>query len=203
MTETFIALAMGVAVLSGYLWWRHRPEPSGWFAGPRIRGTNYSPGIKLGEMPGLVWVLTVGRGSELDGVTKARGALMRGIRLRYRVTGTGLYASEAHDAEPILTLYTARAGNRWSLKGDDRWNRWYTTAPLPLTPGDHSFDVPFDPAGWHCVTGAPAIDFPNQFAAALADRGRVGLGFGYWGGRMHGVASAAPVTFELIEWDAA
>lgn len=194
-----IIIAALIAAVIGYFLWRNRGEPSGWTAGPIIRGKNYSPGTNLAMGQG-VWSLVVKPGTQVDGVTKARGPISGGIRLRYRVTGTGLRPYEAPAEQAMLTLYIAREGNNWSARGSDQYNRWYTTEPLPLTEGEHVFDVPFDPANWHCVTGASARDLPNEFAAALADKGRIGLAFGGWGGRMHGVVSDTPVKFELIEW---
>lgn len=192
-------LAIFVVAVLAVLYWRYRPEPSDWYAGPLIRGKNYSPGVSLDKSVAL-WAFTLRPGAQVDGITKARGPLNNGIRLTYSITGTGLRPFETPDQAPTLSLYIARKGNGWSLKGDDAFRRWYSTASLPLTEGVHTVDVPFDPTLWHSVIGTGAKDVQPEFLASLGDTGRVGLGFGGWGGRMHGVITDTSFSFRLIDW---
>lgn len=173
----------------------------GWSVGPEVRGRNYSRGVELERAQRGLWQVTIMPGAELDGVTAPRGPIAGSIKLRYRVSGGGLTASDASGATPILSLYVQRAGDDWSARGRFSTYRWYSTTPLPLTPGEHSIVVPLTPDRWHSVTGAGAKDLPREFFDALASRGVLGVGFGSWDGRMHGVQARAPVKFEMISFD--
>lgn len=182
------------------LWFalRRKPEPQGWSVGPLVKGENYSRGVAL-EPRGDLWAATIEPGDELDGVTRARGAVGGTIRLRYRVTGS-VFPSEA-PAEPAgLTLFIQRAGDTWSATGKFASYRFYSTAFLPLEAGEHDAAIPLTPEHWHNTRGAGAADLPAEFAAVLAAQGRIGLAFGWRGGRMHGVCCETPATFELLEW---
>lgn len=175
---------------------------SSWSVGPDVRGRNYSHGVSIerSSTRGL-WQTTITPGAELDGVTAPRGPISGVIKLRYRVSGDGLRASEAPAATPILSIFIQRAGDNWSARGRYSTYRWYSTTPLPLTPGVHSVAVSLTPDQWHSVTGAGAKDLPREFYAALSSPGLIGVGFGSWDGRMHGVRSISPVRFEMIAFE--
>jgi hypothetical protein len=204
--------ALLILAAAAALWFvlRRKPEPQGWQVGPLVKGENYSRGVELWpppdlptrSTPGRIWAATIEPGDELDGVTRARGAVGGTIRLRYRVTGS-VFPSEA-PAEPAgLTLFIQRAGDTWSATGKFASYRFYSTAFLPLEAGEHDAAIPLTQEHWHNTRGAGASDLPAEFAAVLAAQGRIGLAFGWRGGRMHGVCCETPATFELLEWSAA
>jgi hypothetical protein len=176
----------------------------GWSIGPWVQGKNSSVGMPLVPAPVQdgVWQITINPGTSVHGITMERGPLTTGIHIKYRVEGEGLFPTEDPEAAPILTLYFQRDGDNWSTKGKYAYYRYYTIAPLPLTPGEHEATVPFDPKLWTCVIGQPADAAPDKMAEAMAKSGRVGMGFGHWNGRMHGLGTNAPVTVTILEWSA-
>lgn len=202
-----ILIGLIIAALAALLLYRlgflkKREPKTGWSIGPIFEGRNYSTGMPARPTPlaGGVWTVTINPGAELDGITMPRGPISGAIKLRYRVTGTGLAPfvkpNEQPDGPAMLTLYMEKAGDNGYIET----NRWYTIVPLSLEPGEYDLTVPFALDVWDDMGGAWASSLPDQFAATLADSGRIGMGFGWRGGRMHGVKTESAVTFDLLEW---
>lgn len=190
-----IYVLVAVAAVAALYWFILRKRaPKGWSVGPLVRGKNYSRGVDF-TVRGETWTASIGTGDELDGITKARGPVAGTIRAAYTVSGT-FAASEAPAEECGLTVFFQRAGDDWSGRGDKAHYRWYSNTLFPLTPGVHRIEVPLTPEHWHNVTGGQARDAVAQFNAALTDKGRIGFGFGWRGGRQHGVTGAGAVTLE-------
>lgn len=194
------ALALTALIAAYLLYRRFRPltnEGDRWSVIEHVRGKEIAHGVELIKR-GDLWSLTVEPGDELDGVTKPRGALSGAIGIEYRITGGKLYPSERYTADPILSVYIQRAGDDWLASQKTASHRWYTTEPLPLTEGTHKAVIPFKAEHWHNTRGQRPED---AFLAALRSKGRIGLAFGHWDGRMHGVRSTTPVTFELLAFE--
>ena len=80
--------------------------------------------------------------------------------------------------------------------------RWWSVAGLLLRDGSASLTVPLTPDAWSNVDGINGIVVPDQFAAALANVGNIGLTFGggcFFG---HGVfVSSGTASFTLTKFE--
>lgn len=197
MSRLILPLALLLASCGGDDNKRQKPPVNGWSVVENVQGKSVAQGVTL-EPSGDLWSATIRPGAELDGVSKPTRAITPGatVRIRYRVTGEGLYPAEAPGADPILTIMVQRYGDDWSAKGERVDYRQYVTATtLPLTPGEHDATITL---AHPCCTNVY-----GQYGAldqTLAGAQRIWLAFGHWDGRMHGVQSRTPVTFELLEW---
>lgn len=182
-----------------------------WEIGPVIRGRNYSvnmPPHPLESAEG--WYFDFPGPRRADGhvhyVTRATGPLdqARGIRLRYRIDarpGTRFVSQEYPDREPWLSLYIQRRGDDWAARGRTRYHRWYSpdSRVVPLEPGEHELTIMFE-ENWISVMGSDHERSPREFAAALAEAGRIGFTLGTHGGRGHGIYATAPARFTVLDF---
>lgn len=189
------------------------PNANGIYPGPIIKGKNYSRNVQIEHAPDdMLWRGTLGTDSELDGLLgpfEIEPGCM--IRVRYRITGDPLVPTEK-PGEPILSLFVARKGLDWTMKGREIYNRVYTTAPMPLTAGEpHEVVADALASDWHFVNGMgcadrrdlknPDNDSVIQFYETIVQAALVGFGFGYRGGRQHGVRSTGKTMIEIIAWE--
>ncbi|GMM93130.1 hypothetical protein [Qipengyuania sp. MTN3-11] len=174
---------------------------NGWEVVETVSGKDVAQGVKLAPV-GALWSATILPGAELDGVSKSIGPIAPGstVRIRYRVSGEGLYPAPDADLEPgspaILTIMIQRAGDDWSGRGQYSGFRQYTTTPLTLAPGEHEATVTLAHPCCHNVLGQH-----GGLEQTLAGAQRIWLAFGHWNGRMHGVRADEPVTFELLAFE--
>ena len=194
MTRLALPLALLLASCGGD---DYQQPVNGWELVEAVRGKDVAQGVTL-EPNGALWSATIRSGAELDGVAKRTGPIAPGstVRVRYRVSGDGLYAVEAPGANPILTIMVQRAGDDWSAKGERVDYRQYVTATtLPLTPGEHEAEITL---AHPCCTNV--YGQYGSLDQTLAGAQRIWLAFGHWDGRMHGVTSFGETKFELLEW---
>lgn len=180
-----------------------------WEIGPKIGARNYSQGMPPAPVPqGRGWYLDFptprGGGGSVHYVTMPTGPLegARRIVVRYRIEaarGAQFVAGQTPDWPATVSLYLQRGGDGWSGKRGYEFYRWYAPTPTlrQLAPGVGEIAVSLDDPAWISVQGRQAGDFPEQFAAALHDTGRVGLVFGSQQARGHGVYATAPARFRL------
>ena len=170
---------------------------NGWELVETVQGKDVAHGVTL-EPNGALWSATIRPGAELDGVAKRTGPIAPGstVRIRYRVSGEGLYPAEAPAADPILTIMVQRAGDDWSARdGKQEYRQYVTETPLPLTPGEHEATITL--AHPCCTNVYGQYGKLNQ---TLAGAQYIWLAFGHWDGRMHGVSSFGATEFKLLEW---
>lgn len=180
-----------------------------WEIGPTIGARNYSQGMPPAPVArGRGWYFDFpsprGGGGSVHYVTTPIGPLegARRIVVRYRIEaahGAQFVAERTPDFPATVSLYLQRGGDGWSGKRGYEFYRWYAPNPSlrQLAPGIGEITVRLDDPAWISVQGRPSGDFPEQFAAALRDTGRVGLVFGSQQARGHGVYATAPARFTL------
>ena len=177
-----------------------KPPVNTWYAGPIIRGENYSQDVKL-QPAGAGWQTTLSGAKELDGALITKPPITAGsITVSYTISGGELYPTDPGASEPYVTVFLQKGGDAWSGKGQYAGYRWYSARALPATEGTHTATISLtDNMAWVNYAGAAARDVPG-FQQALASTGTMGLGFGHWGGRMHGVRSRTTTAIRLNDW---
>ena len=180
-----------------------------WEIGPTIGARNYSQGMPPAPVPqGRGWYFDFPSprdgGGSVHYVTTPTGSLegARRIVVRYRIAaarGARFIAGQTPDFPATVSLYLQRGGDGWSGRRGYEFYRWYAPNPSmrQLAPGVGEIVVSLDDPTWISVQGRPSGDFPEQFAAALRETGRVGLVFGSQQARGHGVYATAPARFTL------
>lgn len=182
-----------------------------WEIGPVIRGRNYSVNMPLHPVSDSQgWYFDFPgpdrRNGHVHYVTRETGSLagMRGIRLRYRIDAgpeTQFVPQEYPDRPPLLSLFIQRAGDDWMARGDTLFHRWYSPRDriVQVAPGEHELVILFE-ENWISVMGSDRERSPREFAATLAEAGRIGITFGSRGGRGHGVYATSPARFTMLEF---
>ena len=178
-----------------------------WEIGPVIGARNYSQGmppVPVAQGRGWYFDFPSPRTGSVHYVTVRTGPLegARRIVVRYRIEaerGTRFVAGQTPDFPAAVSLYLQRGGDGWSGKRGYEFYRWYAPNPTlrVLAPGVGEFTVSLNDPGWISVQGRPASDFPEAFADALRETGRVGLVFGSAKARGHGVYATGPARFRL------
>lgn len=183
-----------------------------WEIGPVIRNRNYSAGMPSSPIPSRSgWTFEFPypdpRAGHVHYVTAPTGSLAGKTRIvvRYRIDaapGVVLSPQEAPGAPATLALYFQRRGDNWSSRGPFEHFRWYATHAnrKQLTPGEHEISLDLNGRNWKSLRSATGADVPEQFAAALADAGRVGFVFGGGAAAGHGVFASGPARFELLDF---
>lgn len=113
------------------------------------------------------------------------------VRARILVEG-GPFASPYPPNPAGATLLIQRKGERV----DDMNHRFFSREMLPLTPGEHSIEVPLIVEHWGGVMGEQD---PDDWRRALAEVESIGIVFGAAGGRGHGVSGDGKIT--LLAFD--
>jgi hypothetical protein len=209
-SKAAILLALGLTMAGAAL---AAPKlSSSWEIGPVIRGRNYSVGMPLSPTPVRSgWRFEFPYPDEQAGhvhyITRNIGSLAgkRRIVVRYRIDAapsTRFLAREFPDYPAAISLYFQRRGDDWSAKGRYGDYRWYSphAGMIPIAPGLKEFTIRLDDPDWSSVNGQRAADRSRQFAAALADGGRIGFTFGNGARRGHGVYATSPARFTLIDF---
>lgn len=182
--------------LSVFLFW----PKSGWHIGPTINGRNLSRGMpsrptKLGS--GWYFDFPTDPNSHVHYVQNFSAAPRNGVRITFRVEGEADFIpQEAPHLQAIISIQLQRKGDNWS--GRDKYNYYRVfSQPIPLTPGTHTLDAPFN-GKWIAVHGS-AMDYDVLLAAEHLDN--VGILFGSSGGYGHGVYATAPARFILESYE--
>lgn len=175
-----------------WLWLFYR---KGWLVGAFINGKRQSKGLPW--RPTLTekgWSI---KGGEPHEVTTPCGSLSGTLFVKYRLVGT---VTSVEGGEPQVTPFFRREDTKWTGDPSVQHHRWYATQEnrYPLTPGEHTIEIPFTPENWKAVLSLTGESSPATFAQSLRDAGRVGLVFGSTGGASHGVRLNG--TFEVLEW---
>ncbi len=182
---------------------------SSWEIGPIINGMNYS--VNLPPTPtqdrGRSWHIDIPRDDgELHYVTFNHGSLAgkRQIVMRYRVDlarGAQILPARAEGQPATLTLYFQRSGDNWSGRRRYHSYRWYANfaSERALTAGVHTVTVPLD-GPWTSVQGKPQQDHPREYAAALANAGRVGFVMGSPIASGHGVYATGRARLTVLDF---
>lgn len=177
---------------------------NGWYAGPQIGNTNYSPGIVLQPLPGGVLQFDIpgpskGTQGQIDALVTPVSVLPSSVSVAYTLTAPVYYSgSNPTNAPTIVSVAFQRRGDNWSGSGVYQQYRWYSTTTAMLIPGTNIFSVDFTTLDWFDVYGQSASLHPAEFAAAKADPQAVMITFGCdpCGGRSHGVIG--PSHFNLL-----
>ena len=187
------------------------PAASLWEIGPIVRARNYSRGMPRRPEPtrtGWAFDFPAARAGEVHYVTFDPGSLSgkSRITMRYRVDaapGVRFVPAERPDEAAMLSLVFQRAGDNWSARGPFEFYRWYSppASVQPIRPGVHELTVLLDDPAWISVLGRPPATAPAAHAAALAEASRLGLVFGWAGGRGHGVYATGPARFTLLDFE--
>lgn len=179
----------------------------GWIIGPIVHGTNYSKGLPLRpHETDDGWEFELDVGQEADGVTRDCNGLAGVKAIRFGLTvsdnpNAKLYPSEFPDRQAGITVFFQRRGDNFSGRGKYETYRWYSKS-FPIKPGGFvDVDVPLEPAAWKAVGSTHGTDAPDLFKLAVENAGRIGIGFGSPGGRMHGICTTAPVEIEMFAWE--
>lgn len=203
-TEYIVLIVIGllVALVLTRLWWFKRREPDGWYIGPMVHGTNFSKNLpKRPTLTNTGWKIKMEADSELDSVTIDTGPLPK----KGFITATlllsnplALYPSEQKLLPAGFSIFIQRKGDNWSAKGEYEHYRWYSPI-VPLNNTLKTLRMPLDAdlEQWRSIMGQGT---PEGFYEALANASRVGIVFGWEGGRSHGILTRYPSTIELIEW---
>ena len=182
-----IVLIAAVAALAWHL--HRRRKPKGW----RI---TYSKGMPPAPtITATGWRVEVRDGQELHAVeTTAVPPLHYGqtVMLTLAVEGS-FVAWEYPDQPPLATLLIEGEGADSSERTFDR--RWYSTAAIPLVPGQHTIEVPLTVEHMGDTMGGRD---EAALRDCLAHPKSWSVVFGTHGGRGHGVYSTAPGSIELL-----
>lgn len=193
-----------------------QPPPSvdGWYPGPQIGTTNYSPGVVLYPLAGGVLqtdipAFTNPKSSanmppQLDALVKPVTMLPDTMTVAYQLFAPVKPSDPLHATEPpTISVMFQRCGDDWKgTTGTTEFYRWYyNPVPAQFLPGSNIFSVDFtNPAPWSDVWGRRASDNLAQFNMARLQPCSVSLVFGFQnGGLSHGVAGVnGPAHFNLL-----
>jgi hypothetical protein len=179
---------------------RATPTPvSSWEVGPTIRGKAYSTGFTF---DGSTLTLPLAGGSA-NYITRPTGSLAgkTSIYLRYRVElDPGVTLHPKCCPEMVATgptLYFQIANDDWASDG----GRWWATfaTPIPIEPGEHELQVPFD-GNWTSVMTMSRTSNLQQFEQALAHAGRIGFTLGGGDGYGHGIYATGPARLIILDF---
>lgn len=180
-----IGLAVICAAIFAFIRLRNRPfaPKKGWqhygIVGGKMRSINLTaPSFDFGEPHYM---------------TKDCSGLSGSIRVKWRFTGD-VFPVEQPGAQPLLSVHFQRKGDNWTAQGKYGGYRFYSRLTFPLVAGEHEAVIALVPDEWGNVWGSQ-----DGFAEALRNASRVGLVFGWSGGRGHGVAGSG--RFELLEFE--
>lgn len=183
-----LAVVLVPAFALAYLLMRKRKPRSGW----RIEYSHGFPAVPPPHNGGwkidfpadpratLHYVMLYGRRELRDSLT-----------LRVRVEGGPFVAQEYPENPAKITLMLQRRG----MKLAEPSHRFYSSAAIPLTPGEHTLTVPLTIEHWSDVFGGQD---PGAFRAALEPEA-IGVLFGSDGGRGHGVYAVQGGSLTLLE----
>lgn len=177
-----IALAVICAAIFAFIRLRPFAPKKGWqhygIVGGKMRSINLpAPSFDFGEPHYM---------------TKDCNGLSGSIRVKWRFAGD-VFPVEQPGAQPLVSVHFQRKGDDWTAQGKYGGYRFYSRLTFPLT-GSGEATIPLTPEQWGNVWGKQ-----DGFAEALRNASRVGLVFGWDGGRGHGVAGSG--RFELLEFD--
>jgi hypothetical protein len=189
------------------------PQPgsvTAWSIGPVIDGKNYSVGMPKHPKacPPALFCIDFPGGPQAHAhyVTTPTGPLTgkTRIRMRYRVEmadDVKFVPKSSANHQSILTLYFQRRNVDWDGYGEAEYDRWYAAFAwhLPIKAGEHEIVAPLD-GNWTAVFTASRETKPHQFAAALANAGRVGFVLGGGDGLGHGVYTTGPARIAVTEF---
>lgn len=208
-----LALTIGTLATIGSVAVAATPPASEWDIGPVIRGTNYSQGMPRQPRPlrsgwSFDFPYADARAGHVHYVTFDPGSLEGASRIvvRYRVDAARnvRFVPQENPAETAtVSLVFQRGGDNWSARGRYEFYRWYSpyATVQPIGPGEYEMSVSLSDPGWISVLGRSPATNPRAFAAALENAERVGLVFGWGGGRGHGVYATGPARFTLLSFD--
>lgn len=126
-------------------------------------------------------------------VAKPCDGLPLGGRLVIEIDAIGPFAADA-----TVTPFFQRAGDNWTTLGEFETYRWWASfATIPLVPGHHVLDVPFD-ANWTATQTSSRDSNPAAYAEALRNAYRAGFTIGDVTGLGHGDNPPGTLTVRSI-----
>lgn len=195
MDTTTIAVMLSLVALAVYAYQRgKRPH---YRASMQPWSINWSEGFPASpQMVGSGWRVVFPAGEHhLNYVQWYKMPTLREgqtVTARIRVTGGPFQFDENPDYPASATLLIQRKQDNMASPG----YRYYSTATLPLTPGEHALTVPLALPNWGDVI-APADQ--AVFLRLLSEAESLGIIFGGAGGRGHGISGPAGASIELLE----
>ncbi len=198
MTQIIIALILAGAAVGAYFVFFRKKEASGTSVG--TPSGDYWTGQYGNVTPDpATAAFTFG---EPHYIVRAAPALAVGktISMRFRIDGNAELVPTDSAPPARVRLYIQRAGDNLSGAGPYQQYRYWSHDVAITAAAEYSLSATITPEAWTDVFGAQGSQFPDGFAAALANAALVGFTFGgSFAG--HGVtAKNGTANFTLLDW---
>jgi hypothetical protein len=153
-------------------------NPTGW----TIAYSSPSVGTAMqAESDGTYWFVFPDPDSHVNYLIERPPTVRPGqkITLVFSFVGDGTLVATEGSAPPRVRLFLQRVGDNLSGTGAYQQYRYWSLAYVDVsTPGDYTLSEVIDPSRWTDVYGKPGSQYPDNFAACVAQLVNIGCTLG-------------------------